>query len=82
VNVTKDSWTPVEEGLPEYMTVCLVFCPDNENIFCAYYHFYAGSRDREKIPIWCFFDNDERILEVKERVTHWREMPNLPTAFL
>lgn len=76
--MSDNRWRPVESGLPEYMRSCLVFCPDNENIYCAYYHFHNGSLDKERKPIWCFFDNDGRITEVRETVTHWMRLPKPP----
>lgn len=71
-------WIPVEERLPEYMRSALVWCPENQNVFCAYYHFYAGSEDADKVPIWCFFDNLGIVTEVGEPVTHWTPVPLNP----
>ena len=75
-------WRPIEDGLPEYMSSCLVWCPLHENAFAAYYYFYSGRNDPKKIPIWAFFDDDGEIKKMPNIVTHWMPMPSPPNAVL
>lgn len=61
-------WISVKERLPGYETAILVYCPQNENIYCAFYSFdykwfYFGQGYSEKI---------------EEEVTHWMPLPKPP----
>ena len=73
-------WTPIEDGLPEYQRGCLVWCPLNQNIFAAYYYFYAGINDPDRKPIWAFFDAGGPIDKITQDITHWMPMPSPPNV--
>lgn len=63
-------WISVEDRLPNelFMSV-LIYCPDNDNIYCA----YLNARNE-----WHIFDQTSGLL-VLERVTHWMPIPKPPT---
>lgn len=63
-------WINVEDRLPnELFTSVLIYCPDNDNIYCA----YLNARNE-----WHIFDKTSGLL-VLERVTHWMPIPKPPT---
>lgn len=62
------------------MRAVIVWTPQHENSYCAYYYFYAGSNDPIKKPIWAFFDNGGRITPVREEITHWMPLPSPPNS--
>lgn len=57
-------WIPVSERLPKELWGVLVYCPTNDNIFCAYL---------EK-GVWKIF-SPEALEEIKEIVTAWMPLP-------
>lgn len=73
-------WVPVSKRLPEYMTGVIVYAPNMESVYCCYYYFHSGSNAKNEDPIWAFFDNDGRIVDVDEEITHWMPTPNKPNA--
>jgi hypothetical protein len=63
-------WISVEDRLPEELfTAVLIYCPDNDNIYCA----YLNARNE-----WHIFDQGSGLW-VLERVTHWMPLPSSPT---
>jgi len=63
-------WISVEDRLPEELfTAVLIYCPDNNNIYCA----YLNARNE-----WHIFDQGSGLW-VLERVTHWMPLPKSPT---
>jgi hypothetical protein len=71
-------WWRIEGGLPEYMTAVLVWCPETENTYCAYYYFYEGAKSKQRMPLWAYFDNNSKIDHLTEVVTHWQPLPPPP----
>lgn len=63
-------WISVEDRLPdELFMAVLIYCPDNDNIYCA----YLNARNE-----WHIFDQGSGLW-VLERVTHWMPLPEPPT---
>lgn len=63
-------WISVKDRLPdELFTAVLIYCPDNDNIYCA----YLNARNE-----WHIFDQGSGLW-VLERVTHWMPLPVPPT---
>ena len=59
-------WISVEDRLPdELFTAVLIYCPTNQNIYCA----YLNARNE-----WHIFDYGAGQ-QVVESVTHWTPMP-------
>ena len=66
----QSEWISVEDRLPEELfTAVLIYCPDNDNIYCA----YLNARNE-----WHIFDQGSGLW-VLERVTHWMPLPAPPT---
>lgn len=59
-----ERWIPVSERLPKELWGVLVYCPTNDNVFCAYL---------EK-GVWKIF-SPEALEEIKEIVTAWMPLP-------
>lgn len=65
-----NKWISVEDRLPEELfTAVLIYCPDKDNIYCA----YLNARNE-----WHIFDQGSGLW-VLERVTHWMPLPVPPT---
>lgn len=60
----KPKWIPVSERLPEELKGVLVYCPTNDNIFCAYLEKGA----------WKIF-SPIALEDIKEIVTAWMPLP-------
>lgn len=66
----QSEWISVEDRLPdELFTSVLIYCPDKDNIYCA----YLNARNE-----WHIFDQGSGLW-VLERVTHWMPLPAPPT---
>lgn len=64
-------WISVEDRLPdELFTAVLIYCPKNQNIYCA----YLNARNE-----WHIFDYGAGQ-QVVESVTHWMPLPTPPTT--
>jgi len=64
-------WISVEDRLPdELFTAVLIYCPKNQNIYCA----YLNTRNE-----WHIFDYGVGQ-QVVESVTHWMPLPNSPAT--
>lgn len=57
-------WIPVSERLPEELKGVLVYCPTNDNIFCAYL----------ENGVWKIF-SPIALEGIKEIVTAWMPLP-------
>lgn len=57
-------WISVSEGLPEELKGVLVYCPTNDNIFCAYL----------ENGVWKIF-SPTALEGIKEIVTAWMPLP-------
>lgn len=65
-SIINNQWISVEENLPEERHAVLVYCPQQKNIYCAYY---------DKNEWWTFGDIKKQI---EFEVVAWRPLPTNP----
>lgn len=64
--IINNQWIYVKENLPEERHAVLVYCPQQKNIYCAYY-------DKKE---WWIFGGAKRRIGLK--VVAWRPLPTNP----